>query len=298
MNTSSNNPYKKSQDGIFRPTWQISHREEEYDPAGFATLYEMQEKHFWYRGRHRFLMHAVNRYLPNGANEADVIDLGGGVGGWVRCLEKARPGGFSELALADSSEVALEMAAKFLSPKITKYQIDLMNLGWEDRWDAAFLLDVIEHLPDDTDAVSASAKALKPGGFLFITTPASQKFWSYHDDLAQHKRRYVGRDFQALAEHTGLKLIDARYFMFFLSPLYLLSRAASRTQNLSEKEKRTILANQSKTPAALVNSILSLMFCAETPIGHLIKFPWGTSILGVFQKRRNSNRINHKRPMP
>jgi hypothetical protein len=29
------------------------------------------------------------------------------------------------------------------------HQIDLMNLGWRERWDVAFLLDVIEHLPDD-----------------------------------------------------------------------------------------------------------------------------------------------------
>ena len=29
------------------------------------------------------------------------------------------------------------------------HQIDLMNLGWRERWDVAFLLDVIEYLPDD-----------------------------------------------------------------------------------------------------------------------------------------------------
>lgn len=284
MNIPSTNPYKKSQDGIFRPTWQISHREEEYDTAGFATLYEMQEKHFWYGGRHRFLMHALDCYLPQSSDHPAVIDLGGGVGGWARHLDQARPGGFSELALADSSEIALQMASKVLSPKITKYQIDLMNLGWEDRWDAAFLLDVIEHLLDDTDAVLEAAKALKPGGFLFITTPAFQKFWSYHDDLAQHKRRYLRRDFQALAEHTGLKLIDARYFMFFLSPLYLLSRRQSRVENLSDQKRKEISLKQYQTPHAIMNSTLSLIFKAETPIGHLVKFPWGTSILGVFRK--------------
>ena len=113
-----------------------------------------------------------------------------------------------------------------------------MNLGWEDRWDAAFLLDVIEHLLDDTDAVLEAAKALKPGGFLFITTPAFQKFWSYHDDLAQHKRRYVRRDFQALAEHTGLKLIDAWYFMFFKSALSSEPKAVPSRELIRSKKKR------------------------------------------------------------
>jgi len=285
MNTSSTSPYKESQDGIFRPTWQSSHREEEYDPAGFATLYEMQEKHFWYRGRHRFLMHAVNRYLPKGAKRANVIDLGGGVGGWARCLDQARPGGFSELALADSSEIALQMASRVLGSRVHRYQIDLMNLGWVARWDAAFLLDVIEHLPDDAGAVSQAAQALKPGGYLFITTPALKQFWSYNDELASHLRRYNRNDYRDLATRTGLELCDVRYFMFFLSPLYWVSRKSKNIEGMSEDRKMQLMVDSHKVPAAPINMLLAAIFSAETPIGHWLPFPWGTSVLGVFQKK-------------
>jgi 2-polyprenyl-3-methyl-5-hydroxy-6-metoxy-1,4-benzoquinol methylase len=81
------------------------------------------------------------------------------------------------------------------------------------------LLDVIEHLPDDLQALRQARDALKPGGYLFITTPAFPQLWSYNDDMAHHLRRYRGSDFVRLARESGLTLCDSRYFMFFLSPI-------------------------------------------------------------------------------
>jgi len=37
-------------------------------------------------------------------------------------------------------------------------------------------------------------------------------------------------------------------------------------------------------PASPINTTLSAIFSAETPVGHWMRFPWGTSILGVFRK--------------
>lgn len=94
-------------------------RENEYSEQGFSMLVKMQERHFWYRGRHRFLMEAVSRYLPESGQPFSANDLGGGVGGWVRYLAQHRPEGFVPLGLADSS-----MAASVLPPNVQSYQID------------------------------------------------------------------------------------------------------------------------------------------------------------------------------
>jgi len=74
----------------------------------------MQERHFWYRGRHRFLLGALDRHLPKFVENLRAIVLGGGVGGWVRYLADKRPRLFSQLALADSSLIALESAGTAL----------------------------------------------------------------------------------------------------------------------------------------------------------------------------------------
>lgn len=276
--------YIPNQAGVFQPSVPVVHRDEHYDQGAFDTLLDMQERHFWYRGRHRFLHHALMSRLSH-RTELQAIDLGGGCGGWLKYLStRCAPGVFSELALADSSVRALELAGDVLPASTARYQIDLMNLHWENRWDVAFLLDVIEHLPDDVGAMRQACAALKPGGLLFVTTPALKFFWSYNDEVAHHLRRYHKTDYAALAQQCGLTLVDARYFMFLLSPLLWLSRSSGAEKGLSDEEKRKLSTRAHAVPSGPVNTALATVFAAETPIGHWLPFPWGTSILGIFQK--------------
>lgn len=276
--------YHLNADNIFLPLTPVTHRDDEYGQDGFALLREMQERHFWYLGRHHFLLKSLEMHLPHAAQHGKAIDLGGGAGGWVQYLVAERPALFTQMALADSSMVALRHAEAVLPPNTQRYQIDLMNLDMHEEWDVAFLLDVIEHLPDDRRALEQAKEALKPGGLLFVTTPAFSQFWSYNDVLVHHMRRYTRADFARLAKATGLTLVDSRYFMFFLSPLYLLSRIKPGFDKLSGDEKKALVLEQHAIPAKPINILLSAIFRAETPIGHWLRFPWGTSVLGVFSK--------------
>jgi len=167
---------------------------------------------------------------------------------------------------------------------VARYQVDLLNLGWRERWDVAFLLDVLEHLPDDEFAIRQVAAALKPGGLLLVTMPALQFFWSYNDEAAQHCRRYTRDALNRLARVAGLHLQSARYFMFFLSPLLWMSRFKPGTAKLTRDEKLRLVHRAHRVPIAPVNGMLAAIFALETPLGHWIKFPWGTSVFGLFQK--------------
>jgi SAM-dependent methyltransferase len=276
--------YTLSADSIYQSTIPVQHRSDEYDEAGFKTLLAMQERHFWYRGRHRFLLAAVDRFLPNTLARNDVIDLGGGVGGWLRYLTQNRRAGLGQVALADSSLEALKLAETVLPPEAQRYQVDLMQLHMYEQWDAAFLLDVMEHLPDDLQALREARDSLKPGGYLFVTTPAFPKLWSYNDEMAHHLRRYRLADFVGLARESGLTLCDNRYFMFFLSPAYWLSRIKPSFTTMSLAQKNELIVNQHQVPNPLINGVLSAVFAAETPLGHYLRFPFGTSILAVFKK--------------
>ncbi len=158
-------PYTRDSRGIYQPPTPVEHRDEEYPSEGFDALAAMQRDHFWYRGRHRFILHFTRRVTSQlrAAGELDAIDLGGGCGGWVNYLEQREPGVF-RLSLGDSSALALELATPFVSPKVSRYQIDLLNLQWSSRWDIAFMLDVLEHIPEDVQALRQVRSALRPGG--------------------------------------------------------------------------------------------------------------------------------------
>jgi SAM-dependent methyltransferase len=245
----------------------------------------MQQDHFWYRGRHRLLLDVARQHLTI-TPPPRLIDLGGGCGGWVAYLAQHQPFPIGELALADSSRTALDLAAGVLPKEIKKYQIDLLDLSWQAPWDGAFLLDVLEHIPDHRSALRQIHQALVPGGVLIITVPALQAFWSWNDELSHHQRRYSKPSLVNLARGCGFRVREARYFMFFLSPLLLASRlmTSSRARKLSAQE-RTALANRMHDlPNPLVNEVLSWIFGLENRVGSRVRFPWGTSLLAVLEK--------------
>ena len=140
--------------------------------------------------------------------------------------------------------------------------------------------------------------ALAPGGLLFVTVPALKAFWSWNDEAVGHQRRYARADFQRLADASGLRLLDARYFMFLLSPLLWLGRQAGRPseKNLSREELWNRVERAHRLPSPPVNSLLSAVFTLETPMGHMIRFPWGTSLLAVLQKPADADREDPSPP--
>jgi 2-polyprenyl-3-methyl-5-hydroxy-6-metoxy-1,4-benzoquinol methylase len=270
------------------------HRESEYDSAGFDVLLRMQRDHFWYRGRHRFIRHSVRRFVRRfGLAEVglDVIDLGGGCGGWISYCERHRLLPDANWALADSSPKALELAKPMIGANVRRYHVDLLDLAWQDRWDIAFLLDVLEHIPDHEQAIRQIYRALRPGGLLFVTTPALSCFWSWNDDIAGHQRRYSKADFRRLAPLCGFELSDTRYFMFFLSPLLLAARWTRRPDidRIAREAIANLQARSHRVPHPVINGLLAAMFNMETPLGQVVPFPWGTSILAVLRKPSSGN---------
>ncbi len=276
-------------DGIFLPRRPVQHSNDAYDERGFQLLSEMQSRHFWYAGRRRFLRRAVLNHLgrlPPRSGGHRAIDLGGGAGGWAAFVSTWPEAPFSELATSDSSLLALQAAGKVLPPSVSRHQVDLMRLEWRERWETIFLLDVLEHLPDDVGALKQVHQALSPGGLAFVATPAFQKLWSWNDVVAGHQRRYTRDSLERVAQDAGFRVLDSRYFMFFLSPLLALSRLVKQPDlaSLSKEEVWKLVEKAHRVPAAPVNAALEALFNLETPLGHRLSFPWGTSVLAVLQK--------------
>jgi SAM-dependent methyltransferase len=264
----------------------VAHNAEEYDPRQFAVLLHMQREHFWYRGRHRFVRAAVEKHLSTraaGTAGLSAIDLGGGCGGWVNYLDEHGPS-FGELAMGDSSPEALRLARQAVPESVRCYNVSIYDLPWTRRWDVVFVLDVIEHLADDAAALRQIARALKPGGLIVASVPALMAFWSYTDVVGGHHRRYSCDDLNALGARAGLEVLDARYFMFLLSPMLWASRKrAPRPETQTAEQLRKLAEESHQVPSPPVNALLGAVFGSETPLGLNVRFPWGTSALAVFR---------------
>jgi SAM-dependent methyltransferase len=281
-------PYRLHEDGLWTPPVTPVHRDEDYASSGFEMLREMQRRHFWYRGRHRFLLHFTRDLAARVGGDGrrpDAVDLGGGCGGWVRYLAEHAGSDFGEIALADSSPRALALAATEIPGTARRYHIDLLNLQWSQRWDIAFLLDVLEHIDEDEAVLRQIREALRPGGYLVVTTPALERFRTAVDDMTHHVRRYSRADFARLAGRSGLEPVASRYFMFLLSPLMWLARLNTPdAATMTAEDVRRYLARTHRAPAPPSNEALAAVFALETPLGAWLPFPWGTSVLAVLRR--------------
>ncbi len=277
----------RQENGVFIPNRPLHHRDDQYDEHGFDVLIKMQREHFWYQGRHKLILKILQQEIHRNFGKATdllAIDMGGGCGGWVEYLHNHAGSMFKQLALSDSSIRALSLSEAIIGSFATRYQIDLLDIPWFEKWDIVFLLDVLEHIPEHQEALKQIRKCMRPGGLLFITTPALKFFWTYNDDVVHHQRRYSKKDFQELAIQADMELLRTEYFMFLLSPILFLNRTFFRPPKFSTPEQiQKYIAKTHEIPIKPVNTLLARIFSIESSIIDKISFPWGTSILSVFR---------------
>lgn len=257
--------------------------ESSYPEYSQAILHEMYDRHFWYRGRRRFVLAALCSQLKNlGRLDAplDVADLGGGNGNWLAFLAQTGRLPLRRQVLADLSPEALSYAESLLGPEVEKCQIDLTRpLPWESEFDIVFLLDVLEHFRNDQTLLSHVRTSLRPGGLCVITVPALPQFWSWNDRLAGHFRRYRLQDLKHCLVQAEFRPLLLRYFCFFLTPVYLLARTVLKPKN--PEDPFVQVERFHRVPSFWLNNLLSFLFACETPLGIYLPFPWGSSALAI-----------------
>jgi 2-polyprenyl-3-methyl-5-hydroxy-6-metoxy-1,4-benzoquinol methylase len=140
-------------------------------------------------------------------------------------------------------------------------------------YDVLLAMDVLEHIQNDTEALSRWLTYVKPGGHVLITVPASQWLWSYHDERLGHVRRHTRSTVERLAAGCDLERIRARYAFGHIFPIATIVRKFIKPTTGSTDLRRH---------SAPVNWLLKRMGQVEAWSGGN---PWGgTSVIGVFRK--------------
>lgn len=101
-----------------------------------------------------------------------------------------------------------------------------------EKFDTIFLLNVIEHLEHDNDAVSNCRFLLRPGGTLVLLAPAYRFLYCDLDRNLGHFRRYTTSSLAALLERNGLNPVEKKYFNLAGIAGWLIWGKMLRTQQL------------------------------------------------------------------
>jgi SAM-dependent methyltransferase len=171
------------------------------DERLMQAMLDVDEHHWWYRGRRRIIRAELDRLpLPPPAL-ARVLDAGCGSG---RTLEELVDyGSVSGIELNPEAGAV----ARRRGPAPDGFDVHVGRLEElpfaDDAFDLITCLDVIEHTPDDRDTLVSLRRVCKPGGWLLVTVPAYQALWSRHDEANHHFRRYNRRMLRTVAQAAG-----------------------------------------------------------------------------------------------
>lgn len=88
--------------------------------------------------------------------------------------------------------------------------------------DSVVLINVLEHIKDDNDALLDIAAALKAGGRLILWVPAFQLLYSDWDRQLGHYRRYRKGELKALLTDVGYTVTEIRYVNSVGAPGWLI----------------------------------------------------------------------------
>lgn len=143
----------------------------------------------------------------------------------------------------------------------------------DELFDAVVATDVLEHIQDDQAALAKLARLARPGGLVIVTVPAMPWLFGYHDRMLGHFRRYTKATLRTLIEGAGLRVKKIKYFGFTLIPICILY------SKLLKKPYPVSPAGSGNT-GRLRQTVLRLLLACDRHI----PMPFGTSLIGVFQK--------------
>ncbi len=246
------------------------------DPA-YTLQYELfEKKHWWHVARGELIASTIDRYVGNNP-QPKWLDIGCGTG----VLLESYPRIADRMGVEMDAGSVERAISKGLNVRPITDPADF-NYAQYGEFDLITLCDVIEHIPQDAQAVAGVIDALRPGGIVLVTVPAMQSLWSAHDVRNHHCRRYSKRSLVALFDPARWELLRVTYFSTFLLPLIWPYRQFKR---LTQGTDPAQAADDKKFGPPIIDRTFLGMFRAECRLLRAVPMPIGSSLLLVARRR-------------
>lgn len=244
----------------------------------FQRNFEVETTYWWNIGRFSLIETFTRLYIRPRPN-VKLVDLGCGTGATTKWLQK-----FGKVKGVDGSSKALAYCRRRGLTDLTLSPMEKLKLPSE-HFDAAFALDILEHVRDDRKAIREIYRILKPGAMLMVTSPAYQWLWSEHDEVCHHQRRYTLEEISAKLQEAGFQLRRRSYCIAF--PFFPLV-AMIHFRSWFKKDRKIMMSIVPLPP--LLNNLLILLLRIESFLLRFINFPFGVSVICLAEKPPLSGR--------
>jgi 2-polyprenyl-3-methyl-5-hydroxy-6-metoxy-1,4-benzoquinol methylase len=242
----------------------------------FNKYYNLERTHWWFLVRAKLIVDTIKSRI-NCIEPLSILNIGSATGRTSEILQE-----FGVVTSIEFDKECFEFAKNILKMPVINGSIT--DLPFTDKkFDLVCAFDVVEHVQDDTSAISEMHRVCKPSGHLFLTVPAFQSLWSMHDEINHHYRRYRKKSFLKLFSNKKGQVIKFTYFNSILFvPIYMLRRS----QNiLSSKKKQRSRSDFEVVKSSFVNNIFYSIFNFERLLLKVVAFPFGVSLMLLWKKK-------------
>ena len=224
------------------------------------------KKHWYYQSKKIPLVNFVKKIFNQKKIPLTLVDVGSGSGFFMYELLETVPEMIKKIYLVDIgySEEEIQSTKNKLVEKTISLPTTIENA-------IVVMMDVLEHLENDTNMLNAIKRNTKDSdSHFFITVPAFMSLRSGHDIYLGHYRRYTLKTLEKLLSSVNYKTLSAYYIYGFIFPAVWLIRKFS-TGNKNP-------ASDMKPSGSLINGTLKLICSAEMPLRKLNKLA-GVSVV-------------------
>ena len=224
------------------------------------------QDHWWFQSRKNIIEKIIKKNAKK--KNLKILDFGSGSGVNLYMLSK-----YGHVSIFETHKETQRYLKKVY--KGTKFQV--INSLNTHKFDLILMADVLEHIKNDKKQIELLFKKLKKNGKILLTVPAFKYLFTHKDIILGHYRRYNIREIKEIFKK--FKVLKLTYFNFFLFIPIALSLIFFKIL------KSNFIDSVEKKPNYIINFIMFIIFNAESKVINIFNFPFGISILGLFEKK-------------
>ena len=226
---------------------------------------ENYRDHWWFQSRKNIIEKIIKKNAKK--KKLKILDFGSGSGVNLSMLSK-----YGHVSIFETHKETQKYLKNLY--KGTKFQV--INSLNTHKFDLILMADVLEHIKNDKKQIELLFKKLKKNGKILLTVPAFKYLFTHKDIILGHYRRYNIREIKEIfKKFRVLKLTYFNFFLFIPIALSLIFFKILKSNFIDSVEKK---------PNYIINFILFIIFNTESKVINTFNFPFGISILGLFEK--------------
>lgn len=162
---------------------------------------------------YRHIVRTLDKYCPG----KTVLDFGSGVGTLALYLGK-QDKQVTGIELSQKAVTVAQKSARLfnLTKNVEFHRVDIFKTNLKQKFDLVICSEVLEHLPDDGQALDRILSLLQPGGRVLISVPSANapliktRAIKHFDAWSGHLRRYTVESLTKLLNQHRFQVIFSK----------------------------------------------------------------------------------------